>query len=201
MNFLAHLYLADITNDSLLGQLLGDFVKGRAIYDYHPRIQAAIHFHRRIDSYCDAHPITRTSRNRIGPVRRRFAGILVDVCYDHFLARDWHCFNSEPLTDFAQRVYTCLAQNRIPLPDRFGGVLSRMIAHDWLGGYYHLDKVALALDRIADRLSCGQRFKGGIADIMDNYRELQSDFHAFFPEVVRFSKAFRNQSTTVPAVP
>jgi acyl carrier protein phosphodiesterase len=193
MNFLAHVYVADITNDSMLGHLLGDFVKGRAIHAYSPCIQEAIQFHRRIDSFCDSHPVTRSSRNRIGPARRRFAGILVDLCYDHFLARNWHCFKSELLTDFTRRVYTTLAQDRTPLPERFDAILPKMIAYDWLAGYFHLDHVALSLDRIADRLTCGERFKGGIADIVDNYRELQSDFAAFFPELILFAENYRKQ--------
>jgi acyl carrier protein phosphodiesterase len=190
MNFLAHLYLADLTDDSLLGHLLGDFVKGRTMDAYSQRIQAAIRFHRKIDSYCDRHPVTRMSRNRIGPLRRRFAGILVDVGYDHFLARHWHRFHSGSLSAFTQSVYAALQQDRTPLPKGFKAVLSRMIAHDWLGSYIHLDKVALALDRIAGRLSRGERFAGGIADIQANYRGLETDFLTFFPDLIRFSKDY-----------
>lgn len=190
MNFLAHLYLADLNNDSLVGHLLGDFVKGRTMDGYNPRIQAAIRFHRRIDSFCDTHPITRASRNRIGPLRRRFAGVLVDVGYDHFLARHWHRFHPESLASFTQGVYAVLMRDHTALPKRFEAVLSRMIAHDWLGSYIHLDKVAVALDRIAGRLSRGDRFKGGIADIQANYRGLEADFLAFFPDLIRFSRNY-----------
>jgi acyl carrier protein phosphodiesterase len=193
MNFLAHLYLADLNNDSLVGHLLGDFVKGRTMDAYSRQIQAAIRFHRKIDSYCDTHPVTRASRNRIGPLRRRFAGVLVDVGYDHFLARHWHRFHAESLPGFTQGVYAVLKQDRTPLPKRFEAVLSRMITYDWLGSYIHLDKVALALDRTAGRLSHGERFKGGIADIQANYRGLETDFLAFFPDLIRFSKEYNSR--------
>ncbi|RJQ70840.1 MAG: DUF479 domain-containing protein [Desulfobacteraceae bacterium] len=197
MNFLAHLYLADLTGDSFIGHLLGDFVKGRDMQGYSREIQAAIMFHRKIDSFCDAHPVTRVSRNRIGPRRRRFAGVIVDVCYDHFLARHWHCFHSEPLTVFARRAYGALKRDRTLLPEKFGSVVQRMIAYDWLGGYFHLDKVAVALDRTAGRLSCGERFKGGIADILHDYRALQGDFQAFFPEIIRFSRDYGNSAASL----
>jgi acyl carrier protein phosphodiesterase len=198
MNFLAHLYLADSNNDSLIGHLLGDFVKGRAVYNYSRPIQSAIMFHRRVDSFCDTHPITRISRNRISPSRRRFAGIIVDVCYDHFLACQWQRFQSEPLSDFSSRIYAALKRDCTPLPERLGTVLSRMISHDWLRGYLELDHVGIALDRIADRLSCGERFKGGIADIRGHYTTLQNDFLAFFPEMVRFSKEYCDQRIAGP---
>lgn len=190
MNFLAHLYLADINNDSPIGQLLGDFVKGRAIYGYNSRIQAAVKFHRKIDSFCDTHPITRISRNRVAPRRRRFAGIVVDLCYDHFLAHRWRRYHPRPLADFTRSVYAALAQDSTPRPEGFAAVLSRMIACDWLGSYVDLDKVALALDRTAARLSRGERFKGGIDDIVSNYRDFRDDFDAFFPRLVQFSNDY-----------
>lgn len=191
MNFLAHLYLADAAHDSLVGHLLGDFIKGGAVRQYDRAIQAAIRFHRKIDTFADTHPITRASRNRVGPQRRRFAGIIVDVCYDHFLARDWHRFADEPLAAFVQRVYADLEGSRNQLPDSVDRVLNRMISYDWLNSYYDIENVGVALDRIAGRLTRGERFLGGLADVQANYPELQNDFLAFFPELVSFTRAFK----------
>jgi acyl carrier protein phosphodiesterase len=191
MNFLAHLYLADAADDSLVGHLLGDFVKGGAIRHYDQTIQAAIRFHRKIDTFADTHPVTRASRNRIGPQRRRFAGIIVDVCYDHFLARYWHRFADETLSAFVQRVYADLTGSRNQLPDSADRVLNRMITYDWLNSYHDLENVGIALDRIAGRLTRGERFLGGLADVQANYAALQSDFLAFFPELIGFTRAFK----------
>ncbi|KJS30270.1 MAG: hypothetical protein VR64_16280 [Desulfatitalea sp. BRH_c12] len=199
MNFLAHLFLADITRDSLIGQLLGDFVKGSALGKYSGDIQSAILFHRKIDSYCDAHPLTRVSRNRVGPRRRRFAGVIVDVAYDHFLAQNWHCFHPEPLSAFARRVYAVLRQDPTPLPARLDSVLPKMIAHDWLAGYLDLNNIAMALDRIAGRLSRGAPFLGSIVDIREHYVGMQNDFLSFFPDLIRFSKAYSRQSAAAPS--
>lgn len=192
MNFLAHLYLADAANDSLAGHLLGDFVKGAAINAYDRGIQDAIRFHRKIDSFSDAHRFTRASRNRIAPQWRRFAGIMVDVCYDHFLALSWHRFSGEPLPVFVGRVYADLQAHRAFLPDAAEQVLSRMVSYDWLGSYQDLNKVAVALDRIAGRLTQGERFLGAISDIQVNYKGLQEDFLSFFPELIDFALAFKH---------
>jgi acyl carrier protein phosphodiesterase len=191
MNYLAHLYLADAANDSLVGQLLGDFVKGGTIRDFRADIQAAIYFHRKIDSFADSHPFTRISRNRVAPQRRRFAGIVVDVCYDHFLARNWHHFADEALPVFIQRVYADLQTNRDLLTADAERVLTRMVLHDWLGSYGDIYKVGVALDRIAGRITRGERFMGAIADIQDNYQALQEDFFNFFPELVAFARTFK----------
>jgi len=193
MNFLAHLYIADTNSDSLIGHLLGDFVKGRAFLSFEPKIRDAILFHRRIDTFSDTHAVTRVSRNRISRQRRRFAGIIVDVCYDHFLARHWNRYTSEPLADFCQRVYAQLKRDPMREVAGIQPVLTRMVAYDWLGGYRHLRNLSIVLDRIAGRLSRGERFVGGIVEIESNYRQLETDFLSFFPELLAYSRNYSGQ--------
>lgn len=192
MNFLIHLYLADHNDDPLIGQLLGDFVKGRRKMErYDKTIQAAILFHRKIDAYSDTHAVTRSSRNCISSQRRRFAGVIVDVCYDHFLSRHWKRFSRETLTAFTKRVYTGLNECKTMLTDRQKFILSRMISHDWLGSYFHLEHIGTALDRIAGRLTHGERFLGSIAEVEANYRRLEKDFSLFFPDLIDFSRSYK----------
>src|SRR5262245_26013048 len=100
MNYLVHLLLAASEPESLLGALMGDFVKVPLGAQYSPSITHALALHRRVDSFTDAHPVTATSRARISRERRRFAGIMVDLFYDHFLARNWTAYASEPLGAF-----------------------------------------------------------------------------------------------------
>lgn len=193
MNYLAHLYLADLNSDSLTGHFLGDFVKGRQLGRYSQELQAAILFHRKIDSFTDAHPVIQTSRNRFKPPWRRFAGVIVDVCGDHFLARHWNTYHHAPLPDFARRVYAQLDRDRALLTEQSAFVLSRMITHDWLGSYFHLKNVGLALDRIAGRLSRGSAFMGSLNQIEAQYIDLRMDFQAFFPELIDFSRRYCQQ--------
>ena len=94
MNYLAHLLLAQPTDDSRLGAIIGDFMSGRAVAEFTPGIQEGILLHRRIDEITDAHPVFRRSRGRVRESVGRFAGVVVDVVYDHFLARDWDRWHS-----------------------------------------------------------------------------------------------------------
>lgn len=186
MNYLAHLFLSHPGEDALLGSLLGDFVKGDPAGRFPPVVADAILFHRKIDSFSDAHPITRRSRRRISPLRRRFAGIIVDVCYDHFLSRHWRHFSRVDLKTFVGRVYSILDKNRAVLPERLRRILPHMIAENWMESYAQLKGVSQALDRITARLSRGGAFKGALAEIEANYGELEDDFLAFFPNLVAF---------------
>jgi acyl carrier protein phosphodiesterase len=187
LNYLAHLYLADQTDDSLIGNLLGDFVKGRPGERYSDEIVAGILFHRKIDAFADAHPIMRASRGRIAPRMSRFSGIIVDVCYDHFLARHWRRFSSHDLTAFVQHAYDVLQKNRPILPERLQRILPYMISEDWLGHYIEIKRVGETLDRITRRLTHGERFKGAIVEVEKNYADLESDFLNFFPDLVDYA--------------
>ena len=186
MNFLAHLFLDSSSDDALLGSLLGDFVKGDTEGRFSAAVSDAILLHRKIDSFADAHMITRKSRNRISPLRRRFAGIIVDVCYDHFLSRHWRHFGTTDLKSFVDRVYAVLIKNRSLLPERLRRILPFMISENLLGSYIHLEKVGDALDRIAGRLSRGGQFMRAITEIEANYEALEIDFLEFFPDLAVF---------------
>lgn len=187
LNYLAHLYLADQTDDSLIGNLLGDFVKGRPGEHYSDEIVAGILFHRKIDAFSDAHPIMRTSRGRIGPQMRRFSGIIIDVCYDHFLAKHWRRYSNQNLTVFVQHAYDVLQKNHFILPERLQRILPYMISEDWLGRYIEIKSVGVTLDRITRRLTRGERFRGAIVEVEKNYDDLESDFLKFFPDLLDYA--------------
>ena len=191
MNFLAHLLLDSGSDDALLGSLMGYFVKGDTAGRFSAPVSDAILLHRKIDSFADAHMITRKSRNRISPLRRRFAGIIVDVCYDHFLSRHWRHFGTTDLKPFVDRVYAVLIKNRSLLPERLRRILLIMISQNLLGSYIHLEKVGDALDRIAGRLSRGGQFLRAITEIEANYDALEIDFLAFFPDLTVFVETRR----------
>ena len=193
MNYLFHLFLSDPAEEALLGSLLGDFVKGSPAGRFSAAVADAILFHRKVDSFSDAHPIPRRSRNRVSPERRRFAGIIVDICYDHFLIRHWRRLSPVDPNSFIDRVYAVLDKNRAWLPERLRRILPRLIAEDWLGSYRHLERVGVALDRIAARLSKGDPLIGAVAEIETNFRALESDFLEFFPELAAFCADWRRQ--------
>ncbi len=188
MNYLAHLYLADPADDSLIGNLLGDFVKGRPGERYSDEIVAGILFHRKIDAFADAHPTMRISRGRIAPRMSRFSGIIIDVCYDHFLAKHWNRYSDQDLTAFVQHAYQVLQKNHPILPGRLQRILPYMISENWLGRYIELKSVGVTLDRITRRLTHGERFKGSIVEVNKHYADLESDFLNFFPELQDYAR-------------
>ena len=186
MNFLAHLFLADPQPEALLGSLMGDFVKGPLTGRHPPVLERALAQHRAVDTFTDAHPIVRTSRARVAPPHRRFAGIVVDMYYDHYLARHWDEFADEPLAVFTARVYAVLLAEEARLPDRLRRIAPSMARRDWLGSYRYVESVHAALDRMGERLKRGNGLLGAGEALMPHYTSLEADFRAFFPQLVRF---------------
>ncbi len=125
MNYLAHLHLGGPQPAQLLGSLYGDFVKGRLQGQWPGEIERAIQLHRRIDAFTDSHPLVHAAKRRFPLERRRFAGVLLDVFFDHCLARDWNDYADEPLPQFVERVYGTL-RTASPLPERLARIAPRM---------------------------------------------------------------------------
>lgn len=191
MNYLAHLLLAEQTPHGWLGALMGDFVKGAIDPDLPVGVRRGIALHRRIDSFTDAHPVHRTSRNRIAGARRRYAGIIIDLCYDHFLARRWARHAPLPLDEFTAGVYAALARHRALLPPRLARLAPRMAAQDWLASYRDLEALGAALDGIATRSPRSAPLAGAIEDVRRHHRALGDDFDAFFPDLAVYASAWK----------
>ena len=188
MNYLAHLYLSEHSSDALIGNLLGDFVKGRLRSQFSATIMRGIALHRKIDTFTDAHAVTRCSRNLISPGRRRFAGIIVDLSYDHFLARHWRQYTDVELSSFVADVYRTLEDRSAILPENLQRLLPRMMGEDWLGSYKELSSIASALDRISIRFKRTNNLMGAVEEIERHYGCLESHFLEFFPQAIRFAK-------------
>jgi acyl carrier protein phosphodiesterase len=185
MNYLAHLHLGGDAPAQLLGSLYGDFVKGPLAGQWPADIEAAIRLHRRIDVFTDSHPLQVQARQRFPAERRRYAGILLDIFFDHCLARNWADYAAEPLPYFTGRVYQVLkAEPR--LPERLALIVPRMAAQDWLGSYREfavLEQVVAGIDR---RLSRPGLLAGGMAELERLYQPLLEDFRQFYPELQGF---------------
>jgi acyl carrier protein phosphodiesterase len=191
MNYLAHLFLADDTPESLVGAMLGDFVKGAAKNNYAPVIQHNIELHRRIDSFTDAHPIVRASKTIIAPERRKFAGVLLDIFFDHYLAKHWTNFSAVELQSFTTNVYAALQAHHELLPEKLQGMLPFMGAEDWLGSYARVEWIDVTLQRLARRHNRRAPLATGITELQRNYTQFERDFLTFFPDLLHFVKTSR----------
>ncbi len=188
MNYLAHLYLSEPNEEAWLGSLLGDFVKGPLHGRYSAHITRAIVLHRKIDSFTDAHPLVLQSKSRISPVRRRYAGIMIDMFYDHFLAKYWREFHDEPLDEFTARIYAILDREHAMLPERLQRMAPSMAQWNWLASYAQIDSIHTALDRMGQRLKRENPLLNSADELTQHYAALESDFRTFMPQVLRFAK-------------
>lgn len=199
MNWLAHLYLARHGDEAMLGALLGDFAFGSSGLERFGRVEhAEILLHRRIDRRTDTHPAVLDLRARFPDGRRRYAGIVLDVYFDHLLARDWTRWSARdpwtavPLDAFTARVYTLLRDRFDELPPRLQAIAPRMAAQDWLGGYRQRGNVDLAVARIATRLSRdGERLVACLEDLRRIETQAAHAFELLFPALLDFAERER----------
>lgn len=195
MNYLAHMYLAGDSGELVVGNMLGDFVKGRIGDEFPPGVAEGIRTHRKIDAFTDSHERVISSKRLVSRERRKFSGIIVDLAFDHVLALNWGDYSELPLGDFIQRTYGLLAANAGLMPPRPREVLRFMIEEDWLGSYRELEGIGRALDRIAVRIERkfgrGSGLAGAAEEVARNYGALEENFRAFFPELVLFVGNYR----------
>ncbi|MBF2065956.1 MAG: DUF479 domain-containing protein [Calothrix sp. C42_A2020_038] len=189
MNWLAHLLLSKPDTESRLGNLLADLVKGAERNNLKENIQLGIKHHQQIDLFTDSHLIVHRSKQRISSSYRRFAGILIDGFYDHFLAKNWVLYSNQTLENFTAEIYESFLTYPEPLPSYANQVITRMAKEDWLGSYRTLSGIEYLLSRLSYRFS--QRFqkqkdfqlKLAINELINNYNSLEADFLEFFPEL------------------
>ena len=198
MNYLAHLYLSEPHDEAWLGSLMGDFVKGPLDNRYGKEITRAIALHRKIDVFTDAHAVVLQSKSRMSAERRRYAGIMVDVFYDHFLAKHWLDFHEEPLAEFTGRVYRVLERYHTILPERLQRMAPMMVQWDWLGSYAYTASIHTVLNRMGQRLKRENRLMNSADELVGNYAQLEADFRAFLPDVLRYARGYGVRPGFVP---
>lgn len=205
LNFLAHLHLGRHSEEFLLGSLLGDFVRGRISDDmFTAEIREGIRVHRAVDAFTDQELNWQRSRGRLSAERRRFAGIIVDVFYDHFLSQHWDLFSTGLSREaFIARSNEALLAKvylvRGPEYKVSRAVLRRVAREDWLSGYHEVGGIASTLDRISQRSPRIGRIKGSGDELRAQYSEFESDFLAFYPIILKYARSLteseKNEST------
>jgi acyl carrier protein phosphodiesterase len=187
MNYLAHLHLGGERPGQLLGSLYGDFVKGPLQDRWPADIEAGIRLHRQIDVFTDSHPIVLQAKQRFPRERRRYAGILVDLFFDHCLAAHWPHYADEPLQHFTARVYQVLLEEA-ELPGTLALIAPRMAAQDWLGSYREFSVMEQVVAGMSRRLSRPEGLIGGVEEMEQLYEPLLQDFQAFYPHLQAFAR-------------
>lgn len=189
MNFLLHLYLSGHDPEVMVGNFMGDFVKGKVENTYPDRLRDGIILHRRIDSFAEHHLLFRQSRQRLAPRYGLYRGVLVDLFYDHFLAVEWAEWSPEPLAVWLGRMRSIVEECRSYLPERLQ-LLLPVIFEELIPSYVKPEGIGRALERMARRVRRPNSLAGGEEELARHYVQLRDDFRCFMPEAYRFVAAF-----------
>ncbi|MCK2147592.1 MULTISPECIES: ACP phosphodiesterase [Marinobacter] len=190
MNHLAHVFLAPDSPEARVGSILGDFTRGIDVSLLPAPVQQGIYHHRAVDSFTDQHPEVLASKAIFSKQRRRFAGVALDILYDHYLLRHWQRFSQIDRDIFVGLIYQELQSNEHLMPEKMARVTRRMVEHDWFGAYRDLESIGYALDRVAGRIRFANEFTGMIDEIRANDVELEKRFLRFFPDLQCFAGDF-----------
>ena len=189
MNFLAHLLLAGPDPELLVGNLMGDFVKGRLEDRFPPGITRGIEMHRRIDTFAGNNDIFRQSKRRIDPVFGHYRGVLVDLFYDHCLALSWEVYSPVPFATFLSNAHAAARTYERVLPERLRSLVP-IIFDDLLPSYVALAGIDRALVRMSRRVARPNPLADGGEELRRHHREMREDFRRFFPEAVACAAPF-----------
>ena len=184
MNFLAHIYLSGEDDFVKIGNFMADSIRGSQYLDYPNSLQKGILLHRHIDSFTDAHPIYRKSKHRLHEKYGHYSGVIMDIAYDHFLAKNWSKYSNEKLEDYAADFYQLVQDNFEILTERTKGMLPYMIGRNWLVSYATIAGLEMILFQMDYKTKHRVHMQEAIVEIQDFYTEFESEFFQFFEELV-----------------
>lgn len=187
MNVLAHALLAGDDAALRLGGILGDFTHGTPDEALPARVRDGIYLHRAIDGFTDSHDEVRAARERLPAGFRRYGGILLDMWFDHCLARDFARWSDEPLAAFSDRYRAELHAAMPLLPERLKRFLIYMDTHDLPAGYARLERVEHALAGLSSRLSRANPVADAMPVLLADEEALRGTFERFFPDLRAFA--------------
>jgi acyl carrier protein phosphodiesterase len=196
MNYLAHLHIADAVNSNLLGNLLGDFVKGLPAENFGSSIRNGIFLHRRVDQFTDSHPISRELKICFEPKARRYAPIALDMFWDHCLAKQWALRHPLSLEKFVAECQTSIEYDEkgIELPLSYRNLSQKLWAQQWLLSYQSFDNIGYALNRISQRRPRLAGLAQCITGLEQHYNELSGQFAFLYPLVLDEAARFQSHS-------
>lgn len=186
MNHFAHLVLSQPTLESTVGNLLGDFARGLDQGSLPQAVMAGLKNHRAVDRFTDAHPRVLAMKQVFSDERRRFAGIALDIYFDHLLINYWQQFEQRHLESLIDDFYQRMSAGREIMPDEnMRRVTRRMVEYDWFGSYRDIEAIAESLDRVAGRIRFANRFDNAIEDLLRNHDMICDGFLEFYPQLLQ----------------
>ena len=187
MNYLAHLYLSGGDTEVMIGNFIADHIRGNQFKHDSQGIQQGIRLHREIDTYTDAHPITRRSKRRLDKKYGLYAGVIIDLFYDHFLAKNWDDYSAIPLDVYVASVYALLGSNLENLPEKTQHLLPLMVEYNWLYNYQFIKGMQRVFNGMNRRTNNKSQMHLAIYDLQEYYLTFETDFKEFFQQLIAFT--------------
>lgn len=193
MNFLSHIFLSDDDDLVRIGNFMADSIKGKSYLEMHPKIQRGVLLHREIDSFTDNHPVFRQSKHRLHEDFGHYSGVLIDLYYDHFLAKHFQKYHHETLHDFVQKFYKSLKANFELLTPKIQNLMNYMISQNWLENYQTLEGIETIMIQMDYRTQNQSKMRFGIKNLRKDYQLYEADFFEFFDIIQKHINQFKSQ--------
>jgi len=183
MNFLAHIYLSGDNDLIKIGNFIADGIRGHDYEQFPIDVQKGILIHRAIDTFTDAHPVFRQSKHRLHEAYGHYSGVIMDIFYDHFLAKNWKVYSDEKLEDYAERFYQSLRDNYDWLNPKTQAMMPSMIGRNWLASYATVEGIGMILFQMDHRTKNRVSMQNAVKELEQYYTEFESEFTSFFEEL------------------
>ena len=192
MNFLAHIYPSGNNDDVKIGNFIGDYIKGSAFHIYPEKIKQGILLHRFIDSFTDKNTYTIDAKQLFAPKYRKYAGIVIDIIYDHFLATNWNRYSYIELREFIDQFHNLLLKSNDMLPKEVQEFVPKLIKNDRIYSYKDIDGIRSVLSTMAIYTSLPDHSNFAIQVLENNYEFLKQNFLLFFSDIIYYIKTVHN---------
>ncbi|WP_370479656.1 ACP phosphodiesterase [Tamlana flava] len=184
MNYLAHIYLSGDNDLVTIGNFIADGIKGSKYKKYPKDLQTGILLHRHIDTFTDAHETVRLSTKRLHEKYGHYSGIIVDILYDHFLAKNWRQYCPVPLNEYVDDFYDSLEVHYDILPLRVRKMMPYMMTNNWLVSYASIKGISRVLDGMNRRTKNRSSMNEAVVELETFYSEFENEFSTFFDELI-----------------
>jgi acyl carrier protein phosphodiesterase len=184
LNFLAHLYLSQNQTNIMIGNFIADHIRGNNYESFSKEIQQGIFLHREIDTFTDAHKVVRKSKRRLHKRYRHYDGVIIDIFYDYFLAKNWANYSAIPLDVYSDAVNKLFDEIKLELPVKSQNFIKYMIEYNILFNYQYKEGIAKVLNGMNSRTKGKSQMNLAIEDLHDLENELEEDFTLFFEDLI-----------------
>jgi len=189
LNYLAHIYLSGNNDNLIIGNFIADFIRGNNYKHLPLAVQKGILLHRQIDSFTDKHPIVRKSKRRLHERYGHYDGIIIDILYDFFLAKNWKNYSDLSLLETESNFINLMNRNLELLPEKVKNILPYIEKDKWLSNYATFEGIERSLIGMNKRTKNKSQMHLAINDLKLYHDELEHDFTTFFKELIVFSKS------------